>query len=218
MSRLRDLLALSDLQRWNVVPTSRVQSVAQHCFRVAVIAREIWGTWKQQQVESYNDISELLEILGWCLDHDGPECLTGDLPSAFKDSIPEEQLARIEHQLCPWYGATSLSVSELTLSVVGIAEAIESSAWLAVFGLTGTEPLVSDLRQKALSRCDRANLQWLRLGAAGRDVAEQVWREKFPLKLRVEKEKENHNAARSGTETGPAGPTRTTKDDNWQQP
>lgn len=190
MSRMRDLLALSDLKRWNVVPTSRDQMVSQHCFRVAVISREIFFGWMQNNtsIESiFEDDSDakiaMLEILEYSMDHDGPECLTGDLPSAFKNSIPDHQLALTERTLCPWYGSAS-EVSELTKMIVGIAEAIESSAWLSVFGLTGTEPLVSDLRTKMYGRCDRAELKYQGLGAAGRAVASEVWKNTFPLILR----------------------------------
>lgn len=195
MSRLRDLLALSDLARWNVVPTSRTQSVAQHSYRVAVIAREIYTSWEPELNAEY----QLLEIIEWAMDHDGPECITGDLSSAFKDSISDLMLCEIEAKLCPWYVRAS-TVSSLTRSVVAIADTVEASAWLSVFGLTGTEPLVADLRQKALIRCDRANVKWPGLGAAGRQVAAEVWKNQFPLILR--KERNTDNAAGSGTEDG----------------
>lgn len=80
---LTDLLNLSNVPRWGICPRNREQSVADHTFRVAVIAHEI--------AERLG--IELTAADYWyILCHDADESWTGDISGLSKHAIPELQL------------------------------------------------------------------------------------------------------------------------------
>lgn len=167
--RMRDMLALSDLKRWNVIPTVKDQTLSQHLFRVAVIAREIAELVKEVTPEI-----SMYRVMSWALDHDGPECLTSDLPSNFKRHIPD--LGTIEEELCPWYGVERRVVSGLEMDIVGVADSIEAAGWLSQFGAPGTRQLVDDLKAKTLRRAIEAGIE-----EPCMEVARQVWNHQFSI-------------------------------------
>lgn len=74
-NQMNDLLALSYVPRWTIVPHSRPQSVGDHTFRVAVIAMEL-------AVRTASKVT-MLQLYG-ALVHDLEECRTGDIPSPAK--------------------------------------------------------------------------------------------------------------------------------------
>lgn len=120
--RLNDLLALSHVPRWSVVPHHRPQSVADHTFRTMVI---------------YVDLCERLQVeansrtMRWILVHDGPESVTADIPGNFKDKL--EGIHRLEQQVCPWFAEESidaLSMSMLDSALVTLADKMEGLSFI----------------------------------------------------------------------------------------
>lgn len=72
-----ELLHLSYVKRWVVAPTHREQSVAEHTFRVGVIAQHI-----AHELDLGLDVRyALFEMV---MEHDGDERLTGDIPGPKK--------------------------------------------------------------------------------------------------------------------------------------
>lgn len=171
--RMRDMLALSDLKRWNVIPTVKDQTLAQHLFRVAVIAREIAEMVKENTPEL-----NMYVVLSWALDHDGPECLTGDLPSNFKRELKASgtNLDSIEYDLCPWYQIEHGKTSGLEREIVGVADSIEAAAWLSQFGAPGTRELVDELKLRAHRRAMDAKIEGEAMA-----VATKVWNHTFSI-------------------------------------
>ena len=72
--KLLDILRCQHIHRWTIVNTAKGQSLAEHSFNVAMIARDI-------AVEAGMDD---LNIIKYALDHDLDEIMTGDIPSPAK--------------------------------------------------------------------------------------------------------------------------------------
>ena len=76
---IRQTRRLTFVPRWVVVPTIRKQTVDQHSYQVAQIAR-----WLLQF--HYNPSTVFrLEVVEYALDHDADEALTGDKPTPSKE-------------------------------------------------------------------------------------------------------------------------------------
>lgn len=77
---LRSKLNLTYVPRWTIVPMMRHQSVAEHSFRVALIAQDLG--WR------INRPSLSLSAAICALSHDAEESVTGDIPSTAKPPTP----------------------------------------------------------------------------------------------------------------------------------
>lgn len=118
MSLLTDLLSLSHVPRWAIVRHHRAQSVAEHSFNVTLIARELVGRLKVDDVR-------LDCITGFALAHDVDECVTGDIPSPAKKHFRARE---------PFVsGFTQVTLKEI--QVVKLADLIEAHTWIAMNGL-----------------------------------------------------------------------------------
>jgi hypothetical protein len=71
---INDILLAQNIKRWTIVSTIQKQSLAEHLFNVAMIARDIC-------VEA--DIDDT-NVVKYALDHDLDEIMTGDIPSPAK--------------------------------------------------------------------------------------------------------------------------------------
>lgn len=81
--RLTDLLNLSNVPRWGIVPRFREQSVADHTFRVMVIAWELADRM---------GIPLTATDFRYILCHDADETWTGDISGLSKHAIPDLEL------------------------------------------------------------------------------------------------------------------------------
>jgi 5'-deoxynucleotidase YfbR-like HD superfamily hydrolase len=142
---LADLLALSHCVRWSIVPVLRSQSVADHTFRVIVIASEL--TVRIGLGEAF-----IGPVMHWAMMHDGDESRTGDIQSSFKRILHEEAEAEVlspdTEQTCldrawkraaPWhYNITKLvrehTFGKLIMSIVKLADRIEMTTFLTQWG------------------------------------------------------------------------------------
>lgn len=118
---MNDLLALSIVPRWAIVPMSRPQSVGEHSFRVAVILLELC---KRLGIKADHD------ALVWALTHDGPESRTGDIPS----TVPRNLLTETELAACPWYRDIIGHIPVRWRMMVKLADLIEAATYVAMWG------------------------------------------------------------------------------------
>lgn len=76
-----DMLDLSIIKRWNIVDVHRQQSVAEHSFRVGILADDLYDALMPTEHNSFdkNAIQLLARV------HDMDELYQGDPPSTLKD-------------------------------------------------------------------------------------------------------------------------------------
>ncbi|MEE8608607.1 MAG: HD domain-containing protein [Nitrospiraceae bacterium] len=121
MGRLNDLLLLTYVPRWSIIPINRPESVAEHSFRVAVIAMEIA---QRSNLETY-------PVIYRALIHDGPEAATGDIPSPMKRVLSDLRTA--EGFACPWASARG-PARDIFDHIVKVADLIDLQIYLRRHG------------------------------------------------------------------------------------
>lgn len=80
-------LRLSRVERWAIIHTIQTQSVAEHCYNVALIADRL-----AVHCLGITDPGTLYNINRWALRHDKLEATTGDVPTIVKDCLDESTL------------------------------------------------------------------------------------------------------------------------------
>jgi 5'-deoxynucleotidase YfbR-like HD superfamily hydrolase len=122
--KLTDLLALSHVPRWSIVPTVRSQTVGDHSFRVGVLYLELASRLKLQPT---------LEALSAALWHDGAEARTGDISSEFKKGqLPD--LPAAEKKVCPWLPDTS-KLSPDDRKLLKVADLLDAATFIWMYGV-----------------------------------------------------------------------------------
>lgn len=76
MIKIQDVLRAGYVKRWNIINTTRQQSLAEHLFNVAMIAGVI-----EEKLGGYHIRKIVIE---WALVHDIPEVVCGDTPTPTK--------------------------------------------------------------------------------------------------------------------------------------
>lgn len=122
--RLTDLLALSIVPRWTIVPTLKQQTVSDHVFRVLVIALELAA-----RTSTPFPLEAVLHVL--C--HDADESRTGDIPTPAKNKITIPNSA----VFCPWLlqDAMATMISEPAYKVFRLADLIEAYTFINRYGV-----------------------------------------------------------------------------------
>lgn len=128
-SFMNDLLALSHVPRWVIVRADTRQSVADHSFRTAVIAMELWRRLEQAEVS--NPGVDPAHLVMYALVHDVDESVTGDLSSIIKDRSGRTVVDQLTFPPL-WAAAGSFTAAERDL--VKLAEKIEEYTWLVMNG------------------------------------------------------------------------------------
>lgn len=125
---VRNLLSLSYVPRWSIVPMLRQQYVAEHSFRVAAITLYLTSCTDRDPLSK-------IRSLEWALIHDASECVTGDIPASVKDVFGDE--TREMESLLPWYKvAKSLMMTSYhtEMMTVKVADLLESAAYIRAWG------------------------------------------------------------------------------------
>lgn len=153
-----DLLDLSHVRRWQTHPVAKDQSVAEHSYRVCIIALMIY---EAMPISSGNKWPFEARLMRWALVHDGPEVKTGDLPNPAKRIIGREAWRKLEFAACPWYEAEVPPEPSLESVLVGLADTLEALSWLKRYG-TGFkdrfngEHIEGQLHHRIMTEAERA--------------------------------------------------------------
>lgn len=124
---LRGLLRLHIVPRWSVIPTIRHQNVAEHSFRVAVIAKSM--AYKHENC-IYRGFTHA--VVSEALVHDGEEHKTGDSPSPSKKKKDPSAMTDVQ----------------IVVKVADILEALLFVHEEMQMGNKSIEPLVDDLVER----------------------------------------------------------------------
>jgi 5'-deoxynucleotidase YfbR-like HD superfamily hydrolase len=84
MLSLRDIVRSGHVVRWNSVKHGRPQYLAEHHYMVTMIARAL--ARRILSIDYYTPENQIL-LMDYCLNHDLPELLGGDLPSVSKRKL-----------------------------------------------------------------------------------------------------------------------------------
>lgn len=123
---LADVLRSSDVNRWQIVRTSRHQSVAEHTFNVMLIALDIADSM---------GIEDQPSIMKCALMHDLPEVLTGDVATPTKRVLDiGDRLEQIE-ALISYRGIKTQDYGDLIRHIVKMADLVEAAHFLHHFGI-----------------------------------------------------------------------------------
>lgn len=124
---LTDVLALSHVPRWSIVPHLIPQSVSDHSFRVAMIAMEIIR--RHEGKDGWSDVRPH-NVLWHSLIHDVEESITGDLPSGAKKFLRTRRDIGVIIDDVPNHG---MFIKEMM--IVKLADLIEAYTFIAMTGV-----------------------------------------------------------------------------------
>jgi 5'-deoxynucleotidase YfbR-like HD superfamily hydrolase len=120
--RLTDLLALSHVPRWVIVPCLRQQTVADHSFRTLIIAMEL-----ADRLGVKLKMADIVTVMH----HDADESRSGDIPASFKDEVMEEAA----RNSCSWLEIEDPSISGEALAILHLADKIEALTFISRYGV-----------------------------------------------------------------------------------
>lgn len=130
---MRDVYRASDVKRWGIVKTLRAQSVAEHSYQVAMIARRLCLGYGL-------DSDQTARVVWAALVHDLSEVLTGDVPTPTKRLFIGKRLDQFEQriQFCGEPTCTILNTGQGEAQgvpierIVKMADVIEAIAFLTL--------------------------------------------------------------------------------------
>lgn len=127
-----DKLRLGHVKRWNIVNTTREQTVAEHSALVQLIALDVLRLY------SPNALAELqFQTMRWALWHDVPEVFIGDMPTPIKNEIEKLHggvFDEIEKSVCPEYSHVLRETPEVSRLIVKFADMFEACNFLSENG------------------------------------------------------------------------------------
>lgn len=139
--RLNDILALSHVPRWVIVPTIKSQSVADHSFRVTFIALTIHVSSSSEESISADDLLQFLI-------HDIGESRTGDIPSSFKSILRDGKYDNgddFEDRESRALGyEPGHEIDDYCTHLLKIADLVEAITFIRVYGVTAHANRVED--------------------------------------------------------------------------
>ena len=133
MIKIQDVLRAGHIKRWNIINTTRQQTLAEHLFNVAMISDVLLERLHQQE---YRDIT-----LAWALMHDVPEVVCGDTPTPTKKRMEARgfDMEKIYDEIDPTYKATKETAEEVNFGmpwkIVKAADLMEAIHFLTENGV-----------------------------------------------------------------------------------
>lgn len=134
MSKLCNQLRLQYVKRWHVVHQTHDQSVAEHSFNTALIARRLAILCG----ENNNSVNE---VMAYAMFHDMDEVLTGDIPGPFKETLPKELFR----------DRTFDMVDDRVVMIIKMADMMETTWHAMVHSVTPHAAQVADNCKTALA-------------------------------------------------------------------
>jgi hypothetical protein len=129
---------LSVVNRWQVMPTIRKQSVAEHQHNVAKIAERL-----AEEVFGVIDYTTLYLVVAYALEHDDLEAVIGDPPSYTKPYLDEQTMAL---DFAPFMRDPPEDPPMLVRIIVKCADYIDAAVFLRVEISMGNRTVVGVLR------------------------------------------------------------------------
>ncbi len=133
---IQDIARSATVTRWHSVNCLRYPSIAEHSFLVTMYAREIL-----KRVNPNATDQEKLRLYEYCMFHDLPEVLTGDMATPVKRLLEslfddgESPLDKIEEALCPEYRELKAQISGTYLAAIAkLADVLEAVKFIYVEG------------------------------------------------------------------------------------
>lgn len=127
MLNLRHRLRACHVKRWHIVECTKIQTVAEHSFNVAVIAEAIC-----KAIGAEKELRD--EVREYAIHHDIPEVVLGDLPTSVKAVFGDDAIGEVEkvaEMLDPLSATNSFEVHR----VVKLADLLDSVIFLAQHGV-----------------------------------------------------------------------------------
>jgi len=160
---LTEKLRAGHVRRWHIVAMAREQTVAEHMYRVGVIAEEILRI-----IGRFNwDDNLTLNTMRWATIHDRHEFLLGDLPTPGKDALRAAESATGAGAIARACAAIDPEAEELRQCVkpggecplagyiVKYADLLEAVNYVGIFGCgSHAREVWRGLRDSAEAACD----------------------------------------------------------------
>ncbi len=145
-------LRAADVKRWHIVRTRAQQSVAEHSFNVAILARhmldEFFTTYDLRNMMGALTVDHMLvsmarfRVQELALNHDLLEVLTGDIPSPFKKWFSKNVDHALEDNynipVCPLLhekpSTGNLLLDDICTFFVKVADSMEAHWWITNHG------------------------------------------------------------------------------------
>ncbi|REK56669.1 MAG: HD domain-containing protein [Bacteroidetes bacterium] len=131
MIKIQDVLRAGHIKRWQIVNTTRQQTLAEHLFNVAMIGKTICERCDLE------DIKEI--VMEWALIHDLPEVVCGDMPTPTKKRILDAgfDMEYIYDKIDPMYREVKLEAYAQIMPnyIVKAADLIESIHFISDHGI-----------------------------------------------------------------------------------
>lgn len=140
---IKDLLRSGHVERWQIVRTTRNQTLAEHAFNVAMISIEL----AELLIDDLGE-AEKFRIYDWALRHDTPEIYLGDIATPVKQRIKQIDpniINQIESEISEKYAKSKDRVDCTVYKIiVKLADIIDGSSFLRVEGLGDHAGVVID--------------------------------------------------------------------------
>lgn len=145
-----EFLRASHITRWGIVQTARQQNIAEHQYRVWLLARH-WAD------HAGLNLIERRSALQLALIHDLPEIRTGDAPTPHKTPEVKAYLADVERQILPELHHAECYASARVREFIKFCDTAEAVLFLKVNGLGKHANDVQDLlEQQMLQRLSQS--------------------------------------------------------------
>lgn len=149
---MQDIARSGHVTRWHSVRCARNQTLAEHHYLVAMIARELMTRLLGGNLPA----ETRLQVLEYALIHDTPELIMGDLPSPLKRRIAEisgneDPLSRIEHEIAPDITERKFMLQGTALAfIVKIADLLDACLFIREEGIGRHAAAVAEKSEAAL--------------------------------------------------------------------
>lgn len=123
-----DFMRAGHVKRWHIVETIRPQTLAEHLWRVTVIAMEL-----HRSITGDSKTAEVTQLMAAAMFHDTPEIRIGDTPTPAKQFIREhagDVFKKMEEVLLPGIPYVGGQCPDHLLPFIKMADAIEAAHWI----------------------------------------------------------------------------------------